>query len=181
MKAFCLQRCFQDAFLLRRFKAKPFISGFSGVDGGDGQRGFLQHIQQHAHRIQRSKDGHVVIRGEPADFHAVGGGVVGIDAPGIDDVGDMPLPERPGNLVAAVADLPEHVRADSVLLQESGRSLRGLYIEAEVIEAADQRKRLLLVLVGQSGEDGAVILQPHACGLLSYPMASPVDFISGER
>ena len=74
--------------------------------------------------------------------------LVGTGVTGVDDVGDVALPQSVGDLIAAVADLTQGVGADAVLLQEGGSAGGGLDVEAQLVEPADQRQGLLLVLVG---------------------------------
>ena len=87
-----------------------------------------------------------MLRCDLADLDAVV--LVGTGVPGVDDVGDVALPQGVGNFVAAVADLGESVGADAVLFQESGGAGGGLDVEAQLVEPVDQRQGLLLVLVG---------------------------------
>ena len=77
----------------------------------------------------------------------------------------MSLADGLVDLVAAFTELPEHLGADAVLLQEGRRALGGLDVEAQVVEPADERKSVLLVLVGDGGEDRPVGLDVHAGGL----------------
>ena len=84
---------------------------------------------------------------------------------GVDDVSDVALTQRGGNVVRVHAELAAHTGANAVLAQELGRARRGLDVEAQVVEPADQRQRFLLVLVGYGGQHSAVILKLHARGL----------------
>ena len=85
----------------------PAGAARSGVDGGDGQRGFFQHIQQNPDGVQRGKQRHVMLRGNPADFYAVPAAGAGVT--GVDDVGNVSLTQGVGDFVAAVADLAQNV------------------------------------------------------------------------
>jgi len=71
---------------------RPLAASPLGVDRRNGQRGLLQHVQQHAHGVEAGEQGDVVLGGALADLHAVGEGAGGIDVPGVDDIGDVPLP-----------------------------------------------------------------------------------------
>ena len=87
-----------------------------------------------------------MLRGNLTNLDAVI--LVGAGVPGVDDVGNMALPQRVGDFIAAVADLTQGVGADAVLLQEGGGAGGGLDVEAQLVEPVDQRQGLLLVLVG---------------------------------
>ena len=84
---------------------------------------------------------------------------------GVDDVGYIAAADRGEDLVAAVADLGALLGADAVLAQELGRAVGRLDVEAEVVEAADERQCLLLILIGDGGQHRAVIHDVHARGL----------------
>ena len=70
----------------------------------------------------------------------------------------MSLTDCVGDIVAAFLDLLQDMRADAVFLQELCGSRGGLNVEAEVVETANQRERLFLVLLGDGHEYGSVIL-----------------------
>ena len=106
-----------------------------------------------------------MLGGETADGVAVVCLADGAVAAGVDDVGDVARADSFLNLVAALADLADDVGADAVCLEELRRALGGLDVEAEVIEAADERQRLLLVRVRDGGEHGAVVEELHPGGL----------------
>ena len=86
--------------------------GLLCVDGGNGQRGFFQHIQQSLHGIQGGEQGNVILGGYLADLDAVAGAVAGV--PGVDDIGDVALTQGVGDLLAAGADLVQRMGADAV-------------------------------------------------------------------
>ena len=66
------QRAVGDAAIFRYGKQTLFHAASLCVDGGDGQRRLFQHVEQHLHRVQRGKHGHVVFHGAAADLVAVG-------------------------------------------------------------------------------------------------------------
>ena len=65
----------------------------------------------------------------------------------------MTLTQGVGDLVAAGADLCQRMGADAVLFEEGGGAGSGLNVEAQLVEPADQRQSLLLVLVGDGGKN----------------------------
>ena len=118
----------------------------SGVDGGNGQGGLFQNVQQHLHGVQSGEHSYVVFRGDLADLQTVvlvGGGILGVD-----HIGDMALTQCIGDLLAAVADFGQLMSADAVGLQEAGSTLGGFDVEAQLVEPADQGQRLFLVRIG---------------------------------
>ena len=58
-----------------------------------------------------------------------------------------------------------------VLLEEERRALGGLDIEAHIVEAADERQRLVLILIGYGREHRAVIHYVHSARLLPEALA----------
>ena len=75
---------------------------------------------------------------------------------------DMSLLYGIGYFVLILAELFLNSCLYAVLLEEFSSSARCLDIEAEVVEASDKRKRLLLVLVCDCYKHRAVILHVHA-------------------
>ena len=74
----------------------------------------------------------------------------------------MSLADRVCNFLRAIRELLNNVGTDAVFLKELGSTLGSLDIEAEVVEAADERKRLLLITVGDSSHYSTVVLKVHA-------------------
>ena len=111
--------------------------GTLSVDGGNGQRGLFQHVQQHANGIQSGEHGHIVLRSDAADLKAVGRICTGIT--GVDDIGNVTLAQGVGNLFTAIADLGQCVGTNAVFFQELGGAGGGFDVKAQVVEAADQR------------------------------------------
>ena len=136
----------------------------SGIDGGDGQSGLLQNIQQSLDRIQRSEHGHIILGGDLTQLGTViltvGAGILGVD-----EVGNVTLTQRAGNFIAALADLANRVRTNAVLLEELGSTLGCLDVKAEVVEAADKGQCLGLVLICNGDQHRAVILKVSAACL----------------
>ena len=126
------------------------------------QGDLLQHVQEHANGLQGSEDRDIVLDGAAADSVAVQVAGLLVQVDGVDHVFHMALAEGLVDLVTAFAELLEGLGADPVLLEELGRALGCLDVEAQVVEAADERERLLLVLVRDGGEDGPVGLDVHA-------------------
>ena len=85
--------------------------------------------------------------------------------PGVDDIGDVSLPQGVGDFLAALADLAEHMGADPVFFQILGGAGGSFDVEAQVVEAADQLQSFLLILVGDGCQNCAVVLQMHTGGL----------------
>ena len=96
-----------------------------------------------------------------ADFIAVACLIGCRDIAGIDDIRDMTLTDRIGNFARAVAYLFKNVGTDAVALQERSGALGRFDIEAEIVEAADERKCFLLILIRNGYEHGAVVLEVH--------------------
>ena len=140
----------------------------SGVDGGNTQGDFLQHVEQCLDGVKRREDRRVVFNRAHADQRAVLVVAVGTDVPGIDQIGDMTLADRGRNVVGILADLLADMGADAVLLEEFGRSFGRFDIEAEIIEAADQRQRFVLVLIRDGHEDSTVVSQIHTGSLQGF-------------
>ena len=65
------------------------------------------------------------------------------------NIADIARADRIEDLGAALAELAAHAGAYAVLLEERRGSGGRLYIEAEVIEALDERQSLFLVFVGK--------------------------------
>ena len=140
----------------------------SGVDGGDGQGGLFQHVQQDTDGVEAGEDRRVVLRGAAADLQAVALALRLADLPGVDDIRHMALADAVQDLAGALADLQHRVGADAVFLQEPGRAAGRLDVEAQVVEAADQRQRFVLVPVGDGGQHRSVVLQPGTAGLQRF-------------
>ena len=88
-----------------------------------------------------------------------------MDGAGVDDVADVAAADGIEDLVAAVADLAAHARADAERLEVGSRACGRLDVKAHLIEPAHERQALGLVLIGQRHEHGAVVLHVHAGGL----------------
>ena len=70
----------------------------------------------------------------------------------------MSLSYRVCDLGCALADLALNSRPDAVLLEEGSRALSCFNVEAEVVEAADEGKSLLLVRICDGNEYRTVVL-----------------------
>ena len=132
----------------------------SSINGGNGQGGLFQNIQQSGHGVQCGEHGHVILGGNLADLDAVI--LVGTGILGVDHVSDVALTQCVGDLLTALADLGQRMGADAVLLEELSSTLGGFDVEAQLVEAADQGQSFVLVLVSDGGQHRAVILQMHA-------------------
>ena len=87
---------------------------------------------------------------------------------GIDNIADIARPDGIKNLFAAFAQLAAQPCADAVLLEKSCGARRCFDIEAELIEALDQRQRLLLILIRQGDDNRAVFFHFDAGGLQGF-------------
>ena len=83
------------------------------------------------------------------------------DIHGVDDIGDVALPDGFENFVGAVVYLRPDAGPDTMLAQENRGADGGLNVKAQPVEPANQGQGFLLVLVGDGHEYSAVIFQLH--------------------
>ena len=81
------------------------------------------------------------------------------DLAGVDNIGDVPHAYGIEDLIGAFAYLLQLASLYSVLLEESCCARSAYYIESEVIEAADQRQSLSLIISGERREYRAVVAE----------------------
>ena len=74
----------------------------------------------------------------------------------------MSLTECIGNLLASVGKLFEDMRAYAFFLKEFCSALSRFNIEAEVVEAADERKCFFLILISNRCKHRTVVLEMHS-------------------
>ena len=84
---------------------------------------------------------------------------------GVENITDITGADRIENFIAAVAEFPADPGADTVTFEEGCGSFGGLNVEAQVIEPANQRQRLLFVFICQGYNHRAIVLHLDAGGL----------------
>ena len=132
------------------------------INSRNGQRCFLKNVKKDAYGVEGGHDGDVVLGCVAADECAVACRADRVDITGIDDIRDMTLSESACDLVGILLKLLHNVGTNAVFLEELRCSRGCLDIEAEVVEAANERKCFFLILIRDGCEYGAVILKLHA-------------------
>ena len=118
----------------------------------------LEDIKDYLYSIKRCENRHSVLNGAAAYLNAVLKVDAGENGARVDNIADVARSYGVEDFRAALAELAAHAGAYAVLLEERRSSGGRLYIEAEVIEALDERQSLFLVFVGKGDYDRAVFL-----------------------
>ena len=94
------------------------------------------------------------------------------DIHGVDHIGHKAGTDRIQNFGRTIVNLSADAGFDAILAQEKGCTGSRLDIEAQLIEAANQRKRLLLILIRNGGKNSTVIQKLHTGCLKGFIQSS---------
>ena len=145
--------------VLRNIKSVLSVSVYGRYLGGY----LLKNIEDYLHGVEGGEYRHSVLDCTAAYLNAVLKVDAGENGAGVYNIADIARADRIENLSAALAELAAHAGAYAVLLEERRGSGGRLDIEAEMIEALDERQSLLLVLIGKGDYYRTVfILTPDA-------------------